>query len=174
MTRSKMAQLLAIPLLLVFLGLFWTRLQAMRDTSQVVPAPPPALAAETPSAPAPEAAPAQEAGPEPSALVTPARDPFAVPPAVQLVLQPPPESAAATPEAERPMPSLTVQGLFWGITPARAIVNDQIVKPGDTVDDVQIVAIDRRGITVDFHGKQSVLTPVQPGTLRSPDNEVRR
>lgn len=175
--RQKLAQLLVIPLLVIFLGLLWTRLQALRGTPQVVtlpaasaPTPPAAPPAEpTVAAPASPTSAAAEA-PESPAFAIPPRDPFLPPLTVQQVLRPPPAPIEAPRETpKRPMPTLKVQGVFWGITPPRAIINDQIVTPGDTIQGVRVLSIDRQGIAVEFEGTRTLLTVPAPGSRQNPE-----
>lgn len=182
--RQRLAQLAFIPLVLLLLGLLWTRIQAMRGTPHVVTLPAagdaargsPAVGGAGEGAPAATGGGGAAAGPVAAAVspetpgpILPARDPFVPPAAVQQAVRPPPTPKAEEPaEPVRPMPTLTVQGVFWGITPPRAIVNDQILTPGDTIQGVTILSIDRHGVTVEFQGTRTVLTPAKPGQSSQP------
>ncbi len=104
----------------------------------------------------------------PAALTTPTRDPF-VPPAT---LQPPAHApgtaaqAAPAPDATTP-PTLKVQGILWGVTPPRAIINDQILTEGDMLEGARVVTITKEGVTVEFAGSQYVVrTPASPPATR--------
>lgn len=48
------------------------------------------------------------------------------------------------------LPSLTVQGIIWGAKIPQAIINDKLVKVGDTVSEAKITAIGKDGIEVIF------------------------
>ena len=160
--RSKTAQILVVPLLLILVGLVWLQLQprgaggpaAPLTSSQHLPA-----VLEESSSP-----PETEAGAPP----TIDRDPFMWPSALRETIQAAirqPDTTETTPQVESvPMPTLKIQGIFWGTTPHRAIMNDQILTEGDTIEGVRIVSIDRQGITVEFQGTQSTLSVPTPGT----------
>jgi len=51
-------------------------------------------------------------------------------------------------------PSLTINGLVWNSEFPQAIVNNQIVKLGDTIEGVTVVGIHREGIDITFEGTQ--------------------
>lgn len=59
------------------------------------------------------------------------------------------EAAAVTP------PPLNLQGIFWGDTgEPRAIVNRQILRVGQSIEEAQILRIARNGIQVLYQGKE--------------------
>ncbi len=88
------------------------------------------------------------------------RDPFQYPQALvniwKVSLEKPKPADAPAPTVAT-MPAMTVQGIFWGTTPPRAIVNNQILTEGDTIEGVRVITIDREGITVEFQGARAVL-----------------
>lgn len=53
-----------------------------------------------------------------------------------------------------PLPSLTIQGIVWGGSAPLGIINDKVVKVGDTIEGVKIIKIDRDGIKVLYHGRE--------------------
>jgi hypothetical protein len=55
---------------------------------------------------------------------------------------------------EKPLPALAVKGIVWGGKFPQAIINNRIVKIGDNVDEVQIVDINKSGVTVSFENRQ--------------------
>ena len=55
------------------------------------------------------------------------------------------------------LPTLTVQGVIWGTKIPQAIINNKVVKTGDTIEDVRIISIDKEGITVFYKGRQAVI-----------------
>ena len=57
------------------------------------------------------------------------------------------------PIAEQP-PKLTIQGVIWGGNFSQAIVNNKVVKDGDTVGGAKIISIQKKWITVLFKGKE--------------------
>ena len=88
----------------------------------------------------------------------PDRSAFRLPEAMELVLNPP--KPPPTPEELRPplqWPDLTVQGIFWDTKPARAIINDQILSVGDTIQGVEITQISRGEIQAKLQYEESVL-----------------
>lgn len=56
-------------------------------------------------------------------------------------------------EPEVQPPPLTVQGIICGGRFNQAIINNKVVKVGDTVDNVLITGIEKEGITVFFSNK---------------------
>jgi hypothetical protein len=56
---------------------------------------------------------------------------------------------------EQPQPpALTIQGIISGGRFAQAIVNNKVVKEGDTVEEAKIIGIGKKGITVLFKGRE--------------------
>ena len=161
--RPQAAQLLVMPLLLVLGGLVWFQLRPRSAGLTMAPLAPPTPQNPTSISMEPQATSEPSSIPE-----TMDRDPFQWPSALREAIQAmakPVATPDATPQVETvTMPTLTVQGIFWGTTPHRAIVNDQILTEGDTIEGVRIVSIDRQGIAVEFHGTQSTLSVPTPGT----------
>ena len=75
------------------------------------------------------------------------RDPFKKPESLSTQK---PEVSGTQVTQEKPLPSLTVQGLIWGGSFPQAIINNKVVKIGDTIDKVSIINIDKDGVTVSF------------------------
>jgi hypothetical protein len=69
----------------------------------------------------------------------------------------------------KPLPQLNVQGLIWGGKFPQAIINNKVVKVGDVLDNVEILEIDKDGVTVLFEGLQYDLSSPVAGP--SPDNK---
>lgn len=62
------------------------------------------------------------------------------------------KSAVKTDEqANLTPPELKIKGIIWGTNLPQAIINDQVVKIGDTVAGARIINIDKSGITVLFN-----------------------
>jgi hypothetical protein len=76
------------------------------------------------------------------------KDPFMAPGA-----QIPVEEEAAAVE-NLPLPTLTVQGVIWGAKIPQAIINNTVVKTGDTIEGARILSIDKEGVTIFFQGRQ--------------------
>lgn len=69
---------------------------------------------------------------------------------------------------ERPFPSLAVQGIIWGGIFPQAIINNKVVKAGDTLEGVRIIGINKDGVRVLFEGREKVLpSPAAGSRLRS-------
>ena len=129
-----------------------------------------------PAAPAPSRAPApgHPAAAAPPAAATPAqpqepaayqaanvRDPLRSQlPSLQ-PKTPQVSSASAAPLAppSPPRPTLQVQGVVWGGSTPRAIIDGEVYHVGDIVQGCRIVAIDSTGVTVDFGGLAVVYRP---------------
>jgi hypothetical protein len=122
-----------------------------------------------------------EPAPEPASPQTPAsppaytaftlRDPFSNP---LLELTRPVQAGASgsgaaspgTPQAGsspvRPPPELNVQGILWGGTEPKAIINDQVYGVRDVVAGSQILRIDRDGVLIDHYGTPHRYAPSLP------------
>lgn len=55
---------------------------------------------------------------------------------------------------EYPPPALTVQGLVWGGEFPQAIINEQVVKIGDTIAEARVISIDKDGVSVFYKEKK--------------------
>lgn len=64
----------------------------------------------------------------------------------------------------RPLPALQVQGIVWGGSLPQAIINNIVVKIGDTMDGARITDINKNGVTVFFGNRQFNLTVVPAET----------
>lgn len=56
-------------------------------------------------------------------------------------------------EEKVPPPALTVSGIIWGGKFPQAIVNNKVVKVGDTLEKAQIISIGKDGVQVLFNNK---------------------
>ncbi len=163
MTKTQILQLAAAVLMIGLVILFMN--------SRSGPPPPvfqqPALSTAGALRTSPETKPAT-AAPQTSAssaglseepIVT--RDPFQLPPLLKEVLrqkelakQKPTTPAAAPAAAPQAQPNLKLQGILWGTSQPRAIINRRIVSAGDTIDDATIVAVGKNSVTVSFGGQE--------------------
>ena len=57
-------------------------------------------------------------------------------------------------EAEKSLPSLTVQGLVWGGNFPQAIINNKVLKIGDTIEGARIKGIEKDAVTLIFEGRE--------------------
>jgi hypothetical protein len=82
------------------------------------------------------------------------RDPF------DPYIKPAEEISLMVPQAAplKPLPSVSVQGLMWGADPPLAIINNSVVKVGDSINEMEIQSIDKKGITILFQGKAYTLS----------------
>ena len=58
-----------------------------------------------------------------------------------------------------PLPSFAVQGLVWGGSMPQAVVDNQVVKVGDVIQDAEIVEISKDGIKLLYNKKIYKLAP---------------
>ncbi len=74
-----------------------------------------------------------------------------------------------TPTAQEPAPfnPPLVQGMWWGSSKPRAIINSQLLGVGDHIDGATIVAIGRDGVTLDHAGEIIRVTPRMPQAASS-------
>lgn len=52
------------------------------------------------------------------------------------------------------LPALAVRGIIWGGKFPQAIINDKVVKVGDTIEGARVIDITKEGITCLFQGRQ--------------------
>jgi len=68
------------------------------------------------------------------------------------------------------LPAMTVSGIIWGTAIPQAIINDKVVKTGDTIDEVKIININKDFISVVFSGRQYKLdAPAFAGNINKPE-----
>jgi len=75
-------------------------------------------------------------------------------------------------EAE-PLPALRVQGIVWGGSVPQAIINDKVVRVGDTIEGVRITDINKSGVSVFFGNRQHNLTTSLPTTSKESKDSPR-
>ena len=78
-------------------------------------------------------------------------DPFT--PVEEPVLEVKPDEHKVEIEPPKQLPTFKVNGIFWGGTVAQAIIDDKIVKTGDTISDAKVTKIEKEGVTVLFGGQ---------------------
>lgn len=82
------------------------------------------------------------------------RDPF-----LPLITEKKTEGASLSQQIEvKSLPALTVQGLIWGGAFPQAIINNKVVKVGDTIGEVKIIEISKEGVTVLFANREHKLS----------------
>lgn len=57
----------------------------------------------------------------------------------------------------KPLPDLQIQGIVWGGAFPQAIINNKVVKIGDTIEEARIMEIKKEGITVYFGNRKHIL-----------------
>jgi hypothetical protein len=98
------------------------------------------------------------AGPKAENITTPLLKPQAPPPLAALPQEKqqalPAETSAAVPPLpeEKPLPSFTLNGIFFAQEEGYALVNNQIVKVGDTVDGSTVKTINSDSVELDSAG----------------------
>jgi len=72
-------------------------------------------------------------------------------------------------------PSMTIQGISWGGRYPQAIVNNKVVRVGDTVSDAVVVEIRRDGIVFSFKNRQfGVMAPaLDPASQKTKTSKYR-
>lgn len=96
------------------------------------------------------------------------RDPFK-----GLSVETPVEQGKEINTEQEQLPSLAVQGVIWGGRFPQAIINNRVVKAGDTLEgeSVRVLDIDNNGIVVLFNGRQYTLPA--PGLAASSSTELK-
>lgn len=78
------------------------------------------------------------------------RDPFQKPIVKGKIVVEEPKDSEAAPQN---LPSLTVQGVIWGGRFPLAIINNKVVKIGDTIEETKVIGIDKERITLLFQDR---------------------
>lgn len=60
---------------------------------------------------------------------------------------------------EQPLPDIIISGIIWNSDRPQAIINGKIVDIGDTVQEIQIIGIQKAGIDGLFNGREVTLKP---------------
>ena len=58
---------------------------------------------------------------------------------------------------EPQLPSLTLQGILWGVEKPQAIINRRIVSVGDAIEQAQVQAVTPQGVRLLFNGRELLL-----------------
>lgn len=61
---------------------------------------------------------------------------------------------ASSNSVETSLPNFTVQGLIWGGNFPQAIINNKVLKVGDTIEGARIISIDKAGVSLFFNERQ--------------------
>ncbi|MBI4336082.1 MAG: hypothetical protein HY589_05450 [Candidatus Omnitrophica bacterium] len=61
---------------------------------------------------------------------------------------------------EFPKDNFSISAIIWGSKRPQAIINDKILGVGEKLDGAQIVGIDKKGVHLDFEGRE-VLLPIK-------------
>ena len=69
----------------------------------------------------------------------------------------------------KPLPSLQIQGIVWGGAVPQAIINNKVVKIGDTIGQVRIIDITRGSVTVLFENRKYNLSATSISNLKNPN-----
>ena len=159
--------------------LFYPRISSQPLPKSAKPSPLPAAAPSNAS----EIQPKEDAHlPVPEEDLSVSRDPFQTPQLLQETIDRrknhPPIGGTSSP-VNVPLPSLTLQAIFWGGKKPQAIINRQAVLIGDSIEGVKIVKIKQDGVTISFGGNESTLelpqripksgkSPISPTQVQKP------
>lgn len=146
-SRAKAAQIAAVPLLLLLVGLWMMPRHAPLPT-------PILLHAITGSSAVPVGSPPATAPAIAAPWTLPSRDPFQPPTTVSPATEMPGTRGGG---GSPGMAQLRLQGIIWGVSPPRAIVNDRVLTTGESIDGARVMAIDPEGITIEYQGQRVVL-----------------
>lgn len=64
------------------------------------------------------------------------------------------------------LPVLTVQGIVWGSTLPQAIINNRVLKIGDTIEGARVIDVNKDGVTLFYGGQQYNLYSPAAGDLQ--------
>ena len=121
-------------------------MQDIHDT-QTVPQADPASAPAAPAAPAAPKLYASDTLRDPLLSLLPTPPPVLEPTEAEM------QQAAALQQPPLPPPELHIQGIVWGGSSPKAIINGRVYSVNERVDSCPIVAITRSGVTIEHEGK---------------------
>lgn len=109
-------------------------------------------------------APVKEEAILPPAATPPAEEAVSVKEEPAAVLEPSSSPLPAEPEEEiEPLPSFISSGVFFSEGEAFALVNNRIVKEGDTIEGAKVLKITLEGIMLDYNG-----SPIEISSANKP------
>jgi type II secretory pathway component PulC len=74
-------------------------------------------------------------------------------------------------DVSSPPPDLKVQGIIWGGRLPQAIINNKVLKVGDTVQNAKVINIGKDGVTVLFGGRNFTLGSPAAGSAATNKEE---
>jgi hypothetical protein len=86
------------------------------------------------------------------------RDPFQNPFEMHLITKEQPERPVESIGYD--LPHLSVQGIVWGTQMPQAIINNTIVKIGESIAEAEVLDIRKEGVYLLYQGKQYILRPM--------------
>ena len=79
----------------------------------------------------------------------------------------------ASAAAKTNLSELSVQGIVWGGAFPQAIINNKVVKVGDTIKDARVIDISKDGVTVFLGGRQYNLNSPAVSQLQSIEDKQK-
>lgn len=164
MTRTQVQQAMVVLLLAAFIGTWaLTRKIPLKKSPAPSPQPEQGTAVQTPF---------PERSKQPDKPPQVERDPFVLPPLLaqilhqreleRLRLEEGPAEGGLPQQLSVELPSLTLQGVFWGITNPQAIINRRILSVGDELEGAKLVAVQKDAVTVSYQGQNFTLKLPEP------------
>jgi type II secretory pathway component PulC len=74
-------------------------------------------------------------------------------------------------ESSSPPPDLKVQGIIWGGKLPQAIINNKVLKVGDTIQGTKVINIGKEGVTVLYGGRNFTLGSPAAGSAANKKEE---
>ena len=75
--------------------------------------------------------------------------------------------------SKKTLPALTVQGLIWGGDFPQAIINNKLVKIGDSVEEAEVTAIEKDGVTLLYTNRTYKLPSPQMAVGQSKKRQIK-
>lgn len=94
------------------------------------------------------------------------RDPFRSPFEMRLIAIDQEEEQGPVQPIGHDLPHLSVQGMIWGTGMPQAIINNSVVKVGQTISEAEILDIRKEGVYLLYQGRQYILRPAIPKNRR--------
>jgi hypothetical protein len=71
-----------------------------------------------------------------------------------------------------PLPDLDIKGIIWNSDMPQAIVNDRIVRIGDTIAGVKIINIEKQGVSIDYNGESVLIKRGQTAGVKKKGTRI--
>jgi hypothetical protein len=69
-----------------------------------------------------------------------------------------------------PLPGMTIQGVIWGSSVPCVIINNRVLREGDSIDEVKVTKIEKEGVKLSYRGwNYNLPSPAGAATFINPE-----